>query len=109
MVVEDLQQPSDADAIAAQLQHSLAEPYQLGQHQFCATASIGVVLGPSIYSRAEDILRDADTAMYEAKRAGRARHIVFTDAKLSNAIENRCVPQAGETPAVRKQRQVAFS
>ncbi len=80
LVVEDLRQPSDADAIAAQLQHSLAEPYQLGQHQFCSTASIGVVLGPSIYSRAEDILRDADTAMYEAKRAGRARHIVFTDA-----------------------------
>jgi EAL domain-containing protein (putative c-di-GMP-specific phosphodiesterase class I) len=51
----------------------------LGQHQFCSTASIGIVNGPSLYEGGEEILRDADTAMYEAKHAGRARQIVFND------------------------------
>jgi diguanylate cyclase (GGDEF)-like protein/PAS domain S-box-containing protein len=79
VVVEDLGQASESDAIAKQLQESLAQPYQLGQHQFCSTASIGIVNGPSLYDGGEEILRDADTAMYEAKHAGRARHIVFND------------------------------
>jgi diguanylate cyclase (GGDEF)-like protein/PAS domain S-box-containing protein len=79
VVVEDLGQVSESDAIAKRLQESLAHPYQLGQHQFCSTASIGIVNGPSLYDGGEEILRDADTAMYEAKHAGRARHIVFND------------------------------
>ncbi len=44
------------------------------------TASIGIVCGDPRYVRAEDVLRDAETAMYEAKRAGRSRCAVFTPA-----------------------------
>ena len=79
VVVEDLGQASESEAIAERLQKSLARPYQLGQHQFCSTASIGIVNGPSLYDGGEEILRDADTAMYEAKHAGRARQVVFND------------------------------
>ena len=46
------------------------------------TASIGIVTGDSHYERAEDVIRDADLAMYEAKRAGKARYVVF-DASMS--------------------------
>src|SRR5207237_7537471 len=42
-----------------------------------ASASIGVVLGTPGYDRAEELLRDADTALYRAKDMGRARHAVF--------------------------------
>ena len=66
----------------------LSNPYQLGEYQCCCTASIGIVVGPSNYARAEDVLRDADTAMYEAKHAGRARHVVF-DKKMHTRVHRR--------------------
>lgn len=68
---------ADAQVIAQHLQDKLARPYQLGHYQTFNNASIGIVVGPGAYNRAEDVLRDADTAMYEAKRAGRGRHEFF--------------------------------
>ena len=51
------------------------------------------VLGDPLYQRAEDVLRDADTAMYEAKRHGKARYVIFDEpsASLTAAeISKRC-------------------
>ncbi len=58
----------------------LSNPHTVGRHEIISTASIGLVIGCSRYSSAEEILRDADIAMYEAKRAGRAKIIVFDEA-----------------------------
>ena len=51
----------------------------LGEHEVYSTASIGIALGDSRYKKADDVLRDADVAMYEAKRAGKARFVVFDE------------------------------
>ena len=77
ILLDDLKQPEDALKYADSLHEVLAEPYQLGKHQLFSSASIGLVVGPSNYLSADDIVRDADTAMYEAKRAGRSRYVVF--------------------------------
>ncbi len=73
---------------AGELLTTLSQPYQLGPHLVYSSASIGIVLGNSSYERAEDILRDADTAMYEAKRAGKGRFALF-DQAMRERVQRR--------------------
>ena len=88
VLVEKLESPEEATKIVQGLQEILSQPYLLGKHHTCSTASIGIVVGPASYHRAEDILHDADTAMYEAKQAGRARYIVF-DSEMRRRARRR--------------------
>lgn len=88
VLIEHLESPIEATKIAQGLQEILSQPYQLGKHHTCSTASIGIVVGPSSYHRTEDILQDADMAMYEAKQAGRARYIVF-DCEMRERASRR--------------------
>ena len=79
---------NDAIRIAEQLHARLAQPYQLGPYRTYNSASIGIVVGPADYQRAEEILRDADTAMYEAKRAGRNQYAIF-DTEMHTKVHRR--------------------
>lgn len=81
-------QPEEVLALAERLLAALAEPYQLQGHQVHSTASIGIVLGDADYRRAEEVIRDADAAMYAAKHAGKARFVVF-DADMRAAFRRR--------------------
>ena len=74
--------------VAQRLLDTLAEPYQIGESRIVSTASIGVVTDESGYLRAEDVLRDADTAMYEAKAAGRGQAVIF-DATMRDKVRRR--------------------
>ncbi len=71
----------DATVIAERIQKSLEEPFDFDGQKFFTTASMGIASSAQGYERPEDILRDADTAMYKAKTAGKARHELF-DAKM---------------------------
>jgi len=74
--------------LVSELVTTLAEPYHLAGQEVHSTASIGVVLGDAEYQRSEEVLRDADAAMYAAKRAGKARYVVF-DADMRAALRRR--------------------
>jgi EAL domain-containing protein (putative c-di-GMP-specific phosphodiesterase class I) len=63
--------------VADRIHERLASPINLGGHEVFATASIGIAVHTPEYERPEDLLRDADTAMYRAKSSGRACHVVF--------------------------------
>jgi diguanylate cyclase (GGDEF)-like protein/PAS domain S-box-containing protein len=93
VMLEPIQKPEDAMAVADRLLAALARPYRLGPHEVFSTASIGIVVAPGDYERAEELIRDADTAMYEAKRAGKARYAVFDEdmrkrAQRRHLLEN---------------------
>ena len=77
VLLDRLGDASAAEKIAARVHHALSQPYEVGGHEVTPTASIGIVLGDPAYQHAEDMLRDADTAMYHAKSQGRARHVFF--------------------------------
>lgn len=66
-----------AGVVVWRIQEALKEPVKLHGHELYATASIGVVPDCQGYESPEEILRDADTAMFEAKRAGAGRSVVF--------------------------------
>ena len=68
----------DAVSVANRIHERLAAPINLGGgHEVFITASIGIALFTPDYEKPEDLLRDADTAMYRAKGSGRAGHVVF--------------------------------
>ncbi|MFL6197404.1 MAG: EAL domain-containing protein [Thermoanaerobaculia bacterium] len=67
----------DAVRVAERIHERLAAPINLGGHEVVVTASLGIAVHTSEYERPEDLLRDADTAMYRAKSSGRACHVVF--------------------------------
>ncbi|MBL8740340.1 MAG: EAL domain-containing protein [Myxococcales bacterium] len=79
VLLEGLRQDADAIRVAERLLASIAEPIQAEGHTVHASLSMGVAIGHPGYTRAEDILRDADTALYRAKAEGRGRYGVFSD------------------------------
>ena len=80
VLLDDLRD-ADLQDIVERLQQTLLAPYHLNELEVCLTVSIGIVASDASYERPQDILRDADTAMYHAKAAGRARHALF-DARM---------------------------
>jgi diguanylate cyclase (GGDEF)-like protein len=86
ILLDAIQDASDAVRIAEKVQQVLSEPFKLASHEAITTASIGVALSTSGYTEAEDIVRDADTAMYRAKDRGKARCEIFDTAMHTRAV-----------------------
>jgi len=80
VLINDLKAPEHALRIAERLLDALAPPYQIEGSEVHSSASIGIVTSDQCHSSAEEVVRDADVAMYEAKRAGRACSVVFNEA-----------------------------
>jgi diguanylate cyclase (GGDEF)-like protein/PAS domain S-box-containing protein len=77
VLLEDYADPDEPVRTAERVQHALAAAHDLEGTEVFATASIGVAIGTPGYARPEELLRDADTAMYRAKDMGRATHAIF--------------------------------
>jgi diguanylate cyclase (GGDEF)-like protein len=77
---------TDAVRVAQRISDELSQPFVLDKNSATATASIGIALSSSGYDRAEDILRDADIAMYRAKENGKARYELFDQGMHARAV-----------------------
>src|SRR5690349_10873590 len=77
---------TDAVRVAQRIQDELSQPFVLDKNSAFATASIGIAFSSSGYDRADDILRDADIAMYRAKENGKARYEVFDHGMHARAV-----------------------
>jgi diguanylate cyclase (GGDEF)-like protein len=77
ILLEGGQDVADAVGVAERIHERLTIPIHLGDREVAVTASLGIAVCTPDYDRPEDLLRDADTAMYRAKAAGRACHVVF--------------------------------
>jgi diguanylate cyclase (GGDEF)-like protein len=93
---------NDAIDIANRILNSLSKSFDLQEQRFGITASIGIIFGSSEYGSIAELLRDADTAMYHAKKNGKGRYSVFQkemhlnaqnqwnlETALQNAIEKK--------------------
>ncbi len=80
ILLNDLQTSADAVVIAERLLNVLAPLYNIFGRDVHSTASIGIVTSDQCREGAEEIVRNADVAMYEAKRAGRGCSVVFNEA-----------------------------
>lgn len=86
VLLEGNQDDSEATQIVERIQQELKSPFNLNGQEVFATASIGVLLSTTDYDQPEELLRDADTAMYRAKARGKARHEVFDIAMHDHAL-----------------------
>ena len=77
---------TDTVRVAQRIQDELTKPFVLDKNSAFATASIGIALSSSGYDRPEDILRDADIAMYRAKENGKARYELFDHGMHARAV-----------------------
>lgn len=74
-------------AIPERIQHALEQPFFLADLEIAVSVSIGIVMQPAPELDAEEILRDADTAMYRAKAQGRGQYVLFDSTMHSQALQ----------------------
>ena len=86
ILLHQIKHTDDAVGVAERLQQRLALPFRLRSHEIFTTASIGIASSSQEYERPEEMLRDADTAMYRAKARGKARCEVFDAEMRRDAI-----------------------
>ena len=86
VLLPDATGPSYARRVADDLQQALARPFEVEDVEVVLNASIGIVLMGEAYERAEEMLRDADTAMYRSKARGRGGSALFDPIMHSSAV-----------------------
>ncbi|HEY2977077.1 MAG TPA: EAL domain-containing protein [Burkholderiaceae bacterium] len=88
ILAEDLDCEHYAVTLAERLLDVLRQPFQIAGTDITTSASIGITFSGMDYATPEEMLRDADTAMYKAKTGGRARYALF-DTALHTEVSNR--------------------
>jgi diguanylate cyclase (GGDEF)-like protein len=78
IVCTDLPGTREAQRVADRVLAALDVPIELGAGAHDVNVSIGIAFAPTADADADTVIRDADTAMYVAKKAGGARHATFT-------------------------------
>jgi diguanylate cyclase (GGDEF)-like protein len=86
ILLDGLDHVDDAILVAERIQQSLTRPFTLNGHEVFVTTSIGITFSNGGYQDPENVLRDADTAMYRAKESGKARYEVFNSTMHSRAV-----------------------
>src|SRR6185369_9163895 len=87
ILVEGNHEGTETIAIAERIQEKFRIPFSLQGNEIYSSASIGILHASEKHFTSEDMMRDADTAMYQAKRAGKARHEIFDEGMHIAAIE----------------------
>lgn len=87
VLLQDVGSLREATEAVRELEQEFRKPVKIEGRELYVTLSTGIVLGPGEYQRPEDLLRDADTAMYRAKAHGRARFEIFDEKMLARAQE----------------------
>jgi PAS domain S-box-containing protein len=86
VLLEDISNAGDAVRVAQRIQDRWATPFVIDEQEVVISASVGIALNSAACAEAEDMVRDAELAMYRAKRAGRARYEVFDPAMHATAV-----------------------
>jgi diguanylate cyclase (GGDEF)-like protein/PAS domain S-box-containing protein len=86
VLLDGVTSEDDARSVADRLQAVLASPIAIRGHDVFAAASIGIAVGPAGYRRPEEVLRDADIAMYRAKSLGPGHRAVFDRTMHTQAV-----------------------
>jgi diguanylate cyclase (GGDEF)-like protein len=87
VLFDNFEDPSDVEEISARIISTIAMPFNIESKDMYSGASIGITYIESGYQSADEILRDADAAMYQAKTLGRSRYIIFDKTMREKLLE----------------------
>ncbi|GAB4507509.1 MAG: hypothetical protein Tsb0026_03260 [Sulfuricaulis sp.] len=88
IVLPDLIEPDNVTLVANKILERLSQFFQVGEHEMYTAASIGISVYPHDARHLEDLLKDAEAAMYAAKQGGRNTYRFFTHGMRTRAMEN---------------------
>jgi diguanylate cyclase (GGDEF)-like protein/PAS domain S-box-containing protein len=86
VLLNGIRHSTDAVRAAERIREEIALPFPLGPHEVFTSSSVGITLSSLGYAEADDMLRDADTAMYRAKAQGKGRYEVFDKVMHAKAV-----------------------
>jgi len=107
ILIEDLVQEEEAYEVAQRITEFLATPFSIENQPVFIGTSIGVLFNDSRYESAENMLRDADIAMYHAKDMGKGRYEVF-DASMHKKAQNALTLEADIREAIDKNEFIPY-
>ena len=87
VLFDNYDSPQDIEEISARIISAVAKPFNIENIDMYSGASIGIAFIESGFQTADDVLRDADAAMYQAKSLGRGRYIVFDKTMRDKLLE----------------------
>jgi len=105
ILLDNIKTADTAHQTATLIQKALSTPTNVNGHTLFTSVSIGITLNSRNYERPEDLLRDADTAMYQAKNHGKARHALFDTGQLAT-VSKRLHMESALRKAVDEQQFV---
>ena len=91
IVLQEMEQPNQAATTARRVLKAVADPHKAGEHDLHVTASVGVSIYPDDGPDAESLIKNADTAMYQAKENGRKTFQFFTPEMNVSAVERQSI------------------
>ena len=107
ILVEGHHQPNEVIRIAERVKEKFAKPFDLSGHEVYSSASIGILHNSEKHLIPADMMRDADTAMYQAKRAGKARHEVF-DETMHKAVKETLQLESDLRRAIERKELIVY-
>ncbi|NJK40157.1 MAG: EAL domain-containing protein [Acaryochloridaceae cyanobacterium SU_2_1] len=86
ILLKNLSQPEDPIIVAKRIHSQLTEAIRIENQIFFVSVSIGIVIASFRHASAEELLRDADIAMYQAKKEGKARYQLFNESMHIDSV-----------------------
>jgi diguanylate cyclase (GGDEF)-like protein/PAS domain S-box-containing protein len=108
ILLDMIQDVNGVTLVVDRIRETLAEPFTAAGREANCSASIGVAVAMNNYERAEDLLRDADTAMYRAKSGGRDRYVLFDGDMHDRYLAQRQLEQDLREAVAREQFDVHY-
>lgn len=107
ILLADIQSETEAIDLAQRIHKQMAEPFYLQGYEVFTNTSIGIALSTIGYDQPECILRDADTAMYRAKKQGKARYALF-DTQMHQQVMARLQLETDLRRAIERQEFLVY-
>jgi len=108
MLLSELADPRAASLTAGRMLRAVAEPHMVAMHELHVTASIGVSIFPDDGLNAETLIKNADTAMYQAKENGRRSYQFFKPAMNARAVERQSIEEGLRRALERKEFELHY-
>ncbi len=108
VLLENVTRPAEVIKVAKRIQKAFMQPLIVEEHELNTSASIGIVTSTSAYAHAEEVVRDADIAMYRAKAQGRGRYEVFSEAMHAQVMASMQLERELHTALRRGELRTAY-
>lgn len=93
LLLQEVEKPEDAAITARRVLQAVSQAHSIEQHDLCVTTSIGISMYPEDGLNAETLLKNADTAMYQAKESGRQCYRFFKPVMNTRAVERQSIEE----------------